>query len=189
MFDAYIKRHTESLSSLEADDFVSLWNASRDVLLSTLKNHKKILIAGNGGSAADAQHFAAELVGRFLLDRKGYPALALTTDSSVLTSVGNDYGFSSVFSRQIEALGETGDCFVGITTSGNSENILEALSKARECGLRTIVLTGKDGGAARELADVALVVQASETSHIQEAHLIVYHAWCKSIEAALYENA
>jgi D-sedoheptulose 7-phosphate isomerase len=153
----------------------------------TLKRGGTIYIAGNGGSAADAQHFAAELVGRFLKERKGYAAVALTTDSSALTAIGNDYGFEKVFRRQLEALGTPNDCFVGITTSGNSPNILAALEYAKEIGMDSIALTGRDGGRSKELATVSVVVPSESTAHIQELHLMMYHAWCLKLEQLLNE--
>jgi len=135
----------------------------------------KILVAGNGGSAADAQHFAAELSGRYMRERKGLPAVALTTDTSVLTAIGNDYGFEAVFSRQVEALGRPGDLFIGISTSGNSSNIVAALRKASETGLTTLSLTGGGGGAASGIADLSIDFPSRETPRIQEYHAIVLH--------------
>jgi len=135
----------------------------------------KVLLAGNGGSAADAQHFAAELVGRYRRERKGLAAVALTTDTSALTAIGNDYGFVSVFSRQIEALGREGDVFIGISTSGNSPNVIAAIKTAAASGLRTIALTGGDGGDAAREAQLAIVFPAKETPRIQEYHSIVLH--------------
>ena len=142
----------------------------------------KLLIAGNGGSAADAQHLAAEIVGRFRKERKGMPAVALTTDTSVLTAVGNDYGFEAVFARQVEALGKKGDVFLGITTSGNSANIISALKSASASGMRTITLTGGDGGAAAKASDLALIFPSVETPRIQEYHAVVIHIMASLLE-------
>lgn len=185
MINDYINEHNRVLGVFQSAALSDVWNQSAEVLLNVLRRGNKILIAGNGGSAADAQHFAAEIVGRFRLDRPGYPAIALTTDSSILTAIGNDYGFDKIFSRQIEALAEVGDCFVGITTSGNSENIINAFTAAKEIGVTTILLSGNDGGKAKNSADISLVVPSNETSHIQEMHLILYHAWCLSLDKNL----
>ena len=182
----YIREHNDCIESLEQVSIEEQWSTARDMMLQTLTQKGKLLIAGNGGSAADAQHFAAEMVGRFLKERKAYAAIALTTDSSVLTSVGNDYDFDQIFSRQIEALGHAEDCFIAISTSGNSSNIVNALKTAKDLGLKTILLSGNDGGLAADLADISIIVQSDITSHIQEAHLILYHAWCRSIEETLY---
>jgi D-sedoheptulose 7-phosphate isomerase len=140
---------------------------------------------GNGGSAADCQHLAAEFVGRFKLERKGYPAIALTTDTSILTAVGNDYSFDSIFSRQIEALGKEGDLVVGISTSGNSKNIIRGVEKAKELGLYTVGLLGKDGGALKDLVDLPLVVPIDNTARIQECHILIGHIVCEIVEERL----
>ena len=142
----------------------------------------KLLIAGNGGSAADAQHFAGEIVGRYKKERKGFPAIALTTDSSVLTSWSNDYSFDTVFSRQIEALAKKGDIFFGISTSGNSKNVIEGVKKAKEIGITTICLLGKDGGKLKDLADLSIVVPSDNTPRIQECHIMLIHIICEEVE-------
>ena len=147
----------------------------------------KLMVAGNGGSAADAQHIAAEFVSRFNFDRPGLPALALTTDTSILTAVGNDYGYDQLFRRQIEANGVGGDVFLGISTSGNSPNILQALEAARLKGIMTFGLTGKTGGKMRELCDYCLCVPSEATPRIQEAHILVGHTLCAMVERALFE--
>ncbi|MDP2981945.1 MAG: D-sedoheptulose 7-phosphate isomerase [Candidatus Latescibacter sp.] len=141
-----------------------------------------VLIFGNGGSAADAQHFAAELVGRFAIERRGLQALALSTDTSVMTSIANDYGFEEVFARQVEALGRPGDVTIPISTSGNSPNILRAIDASRKKGMKVIGLTGGDGGSMRSSCDLALVVPSAETPRIQEAHALIYHILCGLIE-------
>lgn len=148
-----------------------------------------LFTCGNGGSATDAQHLAEELVARFRSDRRGLPAVALTADSSVLTCIGNDFGFERVFSRQIEALARPGDLLLCFSTSGNSPNILAALAAARERGVVSIALLGKDGGAARALADYPLVVACQDTARIQEAHLLVLHYICEAVEAAVLAEA
>jgi len=147
-----------------------------------LKRGCRILVCGNGGSAADAQHFAAELSGRYLKERRALAGLALTVDSSVLTAVGNDYGFDRVFSRQVEALGRPGDLLVGISTSGNSPNVLLAVAAAKDLGMRTLGLLGRDGGQLKEQVDDALVVPSSVTARIQEIHMMTYHFWCEAID-------
>jgi len=144
---------------------------------------RRLFICGNGGSAADAQHFAAELTGRFEKERRGYPAVALTTDTSALTSIGNDYGFDHVFSRQLEALATRGDILVAISTSGNSPNIVKAVGQARAAGVRTIGLLGRDGGACAEEVDVPLVVDVPRTARIQEAHVLILHLLCEGLDA------
>jgi D-sedoheptulose 7-phosphate isomerase len=146
----------------------------------------KILLAGNGGSAADSQHIAAELVGRFKLERRPLPAIALTTDTSLLTAVGNDYGFEAVFSRQIRGLGRSGDLFVGISTSGNSPNVLQALEACREMGLTTVGLTGAAGGAMADLCDLLLAVPSLDTPRIQESHIMIGHILCQLVDDILF---
>jgi D-sedoheptulose 7-phosphate isomerase len=145
----------------------------------------KVWLFGNGGSAADAQHIAAELVGRFGPDRRALPAEALTTNSSILTAVANDYGFDEIFARQLEASARPGDVAIGISTSGASENVLRGLRKARELGLETVALTGGNGGALRDAAAECIVVPDSETPRIQECHLLIGHVLCQLVEAAL----
>jgi D-sedoheptulose 7-phosphate isomerase len=157
-----------------------------EILVTAYLAGNKLLVMGNGGSAADAQHMAAEMVGRFILERKGLPAIALTTDSSILTAVGNDYGFDRAFQRQIEALAAGGDVVVGISTSGSSENVLEALKLAREMGCRTIGLLGRDGGTIKDLVDVDLTVRSPETPRIQEAHITIIHILCCLVEQRLF---
>ena len=157
---------------------------SAERLCDVLNAGNKILVCGNGGSAADAQHFAAELVGRFELERGGLPAIALTTDTSILTAVGNDYGFEQLFSRQVEALAGPGDALIGISTSGNSENVLLAMQKASAIGCLTIGLTGKDGGAIAKTADLSINVAVDRTARVQEAHLMILHLICEQIDVA-----
>ena len=145
----------------------------------------KLLVMGNGGSAADAQHFAAELVGRYMLERPAYPAIALSTDTSILTAVANDYGYPDVFRRQVEAHARPGDVVVGISTSGNSENVCRAMVAAKERGAVTIALGGGDGGRMKSLADISLIAPSKETPRIQEAHITIIHILCDVVEAAL----
>lgn len=148
-----------------------------------LDNGGKLLLAGNGGSAADAQHIAAELVGRFEKERPGMPAIALTTDTSALTAIANDYGYSRVFARQLEALGNAGDVFIGISTSGNSGNIIEAVQVAKDRGLASICLAGS-GGKLPDLCDITISIPEKRTATVQECHIMVGHILCALIEAA-----
>lgn len=153
-----------------------------ELVVETLQSGHKVLVMGNGGSAADAQHFAAELVGRFLRERRALPAVALTTDSSILTAIGNDYGFDKIFSRQVEALAVEGDLVVGISTSGNSPNVLCALEAATTVGCCTVALLGRDGGEIRPVVDLALVVPSDATPNIQETHSFMIHVVCDLVE-------
>jgi len=145
----------------------------------------KLLICGNGGSAADAQHFAAELVGRFEQERRGLPAIALTTDSSCLTAIGNDYGFEQLFARQVDALARSGDALIGISTSGISANVLQAVNRAKERGCLTLALTGRDGGTVAAAADLVINVPVQRTARVQEVHLTILHILCELIEDRL----
>lgn len=154
-------------------------------LVSTIESGKRIFICGNGGSAADAQHFAAELTGRFEKERGSLPAMALTTDSSALTAIGNDYGFEQVFSRQIQGLGQKGDALIAISTSGNSPNIRKAVQKAASMGIQTIGLLGKDGGSLSGEVDCPVIVPHARTARIQEAHIFILHFWAFCVEDAL----
>lgn len=148
-----------------------------------LQNGGKILLMGNGGSAADCQHIAAEIVGRYKRERKGLPAIALTTDSSILTSVGNDYGFEHIFARQVEALCNDGDIVIGISTSGNSANIVAGIESARSLNAYTVGLTGQGGGRLADLCDVTLAMPSTDTPRVQEAHILIGHILCELLEA------
>jgi D-sedoheptulose 7-phosphate isomerase len=149
---------------------------------------RKTLIAGNGGSAGDAQHIAAEFVGRFYFDRPSLPSMALTTDSSMLTAIGNDYGYQNVFKRQLQAHGVQGDMFIAISTSGKSENILEAVKECQKLGITTVGLTGVNGNILFELCDYCIMVPSNSTPRIQEAHILIGHIICAYVEAALFED-
>ncbi|MDD5711680.1 MAG: D-sedoheptulose 7-phosphate isomerase [Smithellaceae bacterium] len=159
-----------------------------EALTAALKAGNKILLFGNGGSAADAQHLAAEFVNRFLIERPPLPALALTTDSSVITSIGNDYDFSDIFAKQIRALGQAGDVAWGISTSGNSANVLKGLETAKKIGLITVGLTGKDGGEIAKIADYSLHVSSGNTARIQEVHITAGHVICEMIDLKLFQK-
>jgi len=150
------------------------------------RNGNKTLIAGNGGSAADAQHIAGEFVSKFYFDRPGLASMALTTDTSIITSIGNDYGYEKLFSRQIQANGVTGDMFIGISTSGNSVNVVEALKECKEKEIVTVGLTGQSGGKMNELCDYCIKVPSSETPRIQEAHILIGHIICAVVEEELF---
>ncbi|MDR7484818.1 MAG: SIS domain-containing protein [Armatimonadota bacterium] len=158
-------------------------DASR-LILDALRRGRKAVLFGNGGSAADAQHLAADLVGRFGRQRAPVPAVALTADTAVLTAVGNDYGFDRVFARQVEALVGAGDVVIAISTSGRSANVVEGVRAARRTGARVVVLTGSEGGALARLADVVIRVPSTQTARIQEAHIAIGHAICAIVEAA-----
>jgi D-sedoheptulose 7-phosphate isomerase len=160
-----------------------------DLLIETARADGKILVFGNGGSAADAQHIAAELVNRLNYDRPPIAAIALTTDSSILTSVANDASFVGLFERQVRALGRTGDAVIAISTSGNSANVLKAVEAARELGLKVVALAGRNGGRLAPMADVALVVETDSTQRVQETHITIAHILCELIEDALYPQA
>jgi D-sedoheptulose 7-phosphate isomerase len=149
---------------------------------------RKLMICGNGGSAADAQHIAAEFVNRFMLERPPLPAIALTTDSSVITSIGNDYSFEDIFSKQIKAIGMEGDVLLAISTSGNSGNVISAVKAARGLGIYTVALIGGDGGRVRSLADMALVVKSNTTARIQEAHSLAGHVICQLVDYILFQD-
>lgn len=166
---------------------VSRLIAAANACVGSLRQGGKILLAGNGGSAADAQHIAGELVSRFAFDRPGLPAIALTTDTSILTAIGNDYGFEALFARQVQALGNKGDVFIGYSTSGKSPNILRGFTEARGKGLICVGLTGNRGGKMRELCDHCLEVPSSDTPKIQEGHLVLGHIICGRIESELFD--
>jgi len=148
-----------------------------------LGNGKKILICGNGGSAADAQHIAAELVGKFMKERRALPAIALNTNTSVITAIGNDYSYDDIFARQVEAFGTSGDILIGISTSGNSKNVLKAFEIAKKISIMTVALTGQSGGKMKEMVDVCINVPSSLTPRIQEAHITIGHIMCEIAEA------
>ena len=175
------------MSAMLADtSLLSRVETAAGACIDSLKNGGKLLFAGNGGSAADAQHMAGEFVSRFAFDRPGLPAIALTTDTSILTAIGNDYGYEKLFARQVQAHGSDGDVFVGYSTSGNSPNILLAFEEARSRGLICIGLTGKRGGPMRELCHHLLEVPSADTPKIQEGHLVLGHIICGLVENAIF---
>jgi D-sedoheptulose 7-phosphate isomerase len=167
-------------------DFLGSVEAASALFTETLGAGRKVLLAGNGGSAADAQHIAGELVSRFYFDRPALPGLALTTDTSILTAIGNDYGYEQVFSRQVQGLGQAGDLFVGISTSGKSPNIIAACQAARAKGLKVLGLTGAGGGVMAEHCDLVVRAPSASTPMIQQVHIVVGHILCALAEAALF---
>jgi D-sedoheptulose 7-phosphate isomerase len=188
--DQILRHFRESLlvhQRILAEDEL-LVNTSKVVAVcaNAYKNGNKILIAGNGGSAADAQHFAGELVSRFYFDRPALAAIALTTDTSILTAISNDYSYEDIFARQIQALGQQGDVFIAISTSGNSPNIIKAIHEAKSMGMTVIGLTGQSGGAMKPLCDICFCVPSDSTPRIQEGHLLIEHSLCACIEEALF---
>jgi len=171
---------------LESPVILSQVEKAAFAIISCFRDTKKVLIAGNGGSAADAQHIAGEFVSRFYFDRPGLPGIALTTDTSIITAIGNDYGYERLFSRQIDALGNAGDVFVGISTSGNSLNLVEALKVCRLKKIVSIGLTGASGGQMKDLCDICITVPSDETPRIQESHILIGHIICSVAEEAIF---
>lgn len=183
-----VQTHITNMNKIKEEVFIENLERVINIQLESLKKSGKILIAGNGGSASDAQHFAGELVGRFLLERTALPAIALNTDTSVMTCIGNDYGFEEIFARQVEALGTKGDVFIGISTSGNSQNIIKAVEKARQRNLTTIGLLGRDGGKLKDLCDISIIVPFDSTARVQEAHITLIHIMCEMIEKYMFKK-
>jgi D-sedoheptulose 7-phosphate isomerase len=175
------------LAMLSDDAFISTVEAVANACITSLQQDRKILLAGNGGSAADAQHIAGEFVSRFAFDRPGLPAIALTTDSSILTSIGNDYGFEKLFSRQVQAHGNKGDIFIGYSTSGMSPNIMCAFEEARTRGLICIGMTGNRVGPMKALCDLLIEIPSSDTPKVQEGHLVIGHILCGLVERAIFK--
>lgn len=183
-----INSQIDNLKNLKESDYSNKLIEISNLITKSIEKGGKILIAGNGGSAADSQHFAAELVGRFMKERRAIPAIALTTDTSVLTCMGNDYGFDDIFQRQVEALGNKNDIFFGISTSGNSKNIIKAVAEAKKKGLTTVGLLGKDGGKLKELCDYNITLPYKETARVQEHHIMTIHLICEFVENSIYEE-
>jgi D-sedoheptulose 7-phosphate isomerase len=180
MFTRMIDAHITCFQNLKK--LAPLAEKTGDEMLGALRAGRRILVCGNGGSAADAQHFAAEIVGRFEKERRAYPAVALTTDTSILTAIANDYGYEAVFSRQVAGLGAPGDILIGISTSGGSGNVIRAVAAASDLGMTTIGLLGRDGGRLVGLVDHALVAPEETTARIQEVHSFILHYWAWHIE-------
>ncbi|MFO1433599.1 MAG: D-sedoheptulose 7-phosphate isomerase [Candidatus Competibacteraceae bacterium] len=183
--DRYFSQHLEVAQRTLVSLHEPITRAA-EAIVAALKNGNKLLLCGNGGSAADAQHIAAELTGRYLsTTRRPLPAIALTTDTSALTAIGNDFGFDSIFARQVEALTKKGDVLLGISTSGKSPNVAAAITAAKACDCRTIGLLGRNGGPIAELVDVAIIVPSNETPHIQEMHITIGHLFCGIVDKML----
>ncbi len=186
MIDEILKEHIEVIQKIgnlkESINEISL------LINRALFNGKKLLIMGNGGSAADSQHFAAEIVGRYKIERPGYPAIALTTDTSIITSIANDYSYERIFSRQIESLAEKGDIVIGLSTSGNSRNVMEGFIVAEKKGCKTFALLGKDGGMLKNYADYKLIIPSDTTARVQECHILIIHLLCDLFEKELMDN-
>jgi D-sedoheptulose 7-phosphate isomerase len=180
------KQLAQSIATMQAvladQEIVDTLVAAAELTAKSLQSGHKLLVAGNGGSAADAQHLVAEFVVRLTVDRPALRAIALTTDTSILTATGNDYGFDHLFSRQIEALGQPGDIFLGISTSGNSKNIVKGLHQAKKMNLTTVGFSGNDGGQMRSLCDYSIVIPSAVTMNIQESHLALEHIFCMLVE-------
>jgi D-sedoheptulose 7-phosphate isomerase len=179
--DASVQLHERAKSSS-----VAATVAAAEAMIASLRAGGRILVCGNGGSASDAQHFAAELVGRFERERPALASIALTTDTSILTAIANDYAYAKVFARQVEAHGREGDVLIGISTSGGSQNVLEAFATARRIGVTTVALTGRDGGVVGSLADIHINVPSSSTARAQEVHRTLLHAICELVERESY---
>lgn len=173
---------------LDDPSLVDKVKQTASLIIEAYGNRKKLILFGNGGSAADAQHIAAELVNKFKLERSALPALAFTTDTSILTSIANDYDYAGVFARQVEALVEEGDVVIGISTSGGSLNVLKGMEVAKEKGARTIGFTGKDGGKLSQIADLTIEVPSSDTPRVQEAHITILHIICFLVERELFSK-
>jgi len=191
MTDDIRKRFDESLAVLQdsRDNMAGRIAEAVDMIIDAYRSGRGVLLFGNGGSAADAQHIAGELVGRFLKERRALRAEALCTNTSILTGLGNDYSFEMIFARQVEASARPGDVAIGLSTSGNSPNVVAALAKARELGCRTIAMTGDGGGRCAEFADILLAVPSKQTPRIQESHMVIYHIICEWVEKAIARDA
>lgn len=179
-----LNEHNEVLELIRDEMLPQISKISK-ILVDTIHSGNKILLFGNGGSAADAQHIAAELSGRYKKERRGLPALALTTDTSALTAISNDYGFNSVFSRQVEAIANKGDAIIGISTSGNSENVLQGVILANKLKCKTIGLSGNDGGKLAEICEHNITIPSNNTARIQEMHILIGHIFCQIIEDSI----
>lgn len=186
IFENTLKNHQDAIAKSFAPDQIALMEKISSEILKCFKNGNKLLLCGNGGSASDSQHIAAEFVGRFNRDRKALPAIALTTDTSIITAVANDYSYDDIFSRQVEALGQAGDILIAISTSGNSPNVLKAIQAAREKKVIIVGFSGKNAGKLRDQCDHLFIAQSPYTPHIQEVHITVLHAISEAVEQALF---
>lgn len=185
MQDIYLKSLQEHsrVFELMVDGHIPKIIECGEMIWQALNNGKKVILCGNGGSAADAQHIAAEFVGRYETERRAFPSIALTTDTSALTALANDYGYERIFARQVEALAVEGDLLIAISTSGNSPNVLAAIAAAKDVGCRTIGMTGGTGGKMKDICDATIIVPSERTARIQEAHITIGHMWCEYVDA------
>ncbi|MFA6086176.1 SIS domain-containing protein [Mucilaginibacter sp.] len=179
---AELNDHYQTIKTLINSSLITDIETACELIRDTITNGNKVYLAGNGGSAADAQHIAAELTGRFLKERKPLPGIALTTDTSAITAIANDYGYEYVFSRQLEALAQPGDLFIGISTSGNSPGILNAFRTAQMVNCKTLGLSGRDGGQMTSLCDLNIIIPSTTTARIQEMHILIGHILCKAVD-------
>lgn len=175
-----------AITMLKEPKYIELVKLISDLITDSFIKEKKLLICGNGGSAADAQHIAGEFVSRFLFNRPGLPAIAITTDTSILTAIGNDYGYENLFARQIEALGNSGDTLIAISTSGNSQNVIKAINSAKNKGLNVVGLTGGNGGEMKDVCDICFIAPSEITPHIQEVHITIGHIICGLVEENIF---
>ncbi len=183
---ATLEEHAEAVRATFTPSNIKILEQMAEEIAKAFKRGNKILLCGNGGSAADSQHIAAEFIGRFAMERKSLPAIALTTDTSILTALGNDYSYEQIFSRQIEGLGKEGDILIAISTSGNSKNVIEAAKKASQMQLRVFGFTGSTGGALKPLTDLNFSAASAKTPHIQEMHITALHAASEAVEHILF---
>ena len=181
-----IEEKKKILDDIQTTGYLDMAEKAAEAMTESVKAGNKIILAGNGGSAADAQHFAGEIVGRFMMERKALGAISLCVDPSVMTCIGNDYGYDSVFERQLEGIGKSGDVFVAISTSGNSDNLIRAVALAKKLNIKTVGFLGKGGGKLKEMCDFALVVPADSTPRIQEIHTFTVHILCEAIEKNIF---
>jgi len=193
MREDIVKRIEENIgvkkSILNDTHLIDTIERAATVVVTAIKNGNKVIFCGNGGSAADSQHLAAELIGKFYFNRRSLPAVSLTVNTSIITAIGNDFGFNKVFARQLEGIGKAGDVLIGLSTSGNSENVVEAFRLAKEIGISTIAFTGESGGILRNLADILINVPSNDTPRIQEAHIMVGHIICELVEKEFVVNS
>lgn len=185
-FETIVQGHQEAFQKTFGPDQYALLDKMAHAIIQALKSGNKLLLCGNGGSASDAQHIAAEFVGRFEKNRMSLPAIALTSDIAALTAIGNDFGFEKIFSRQIEGLGKKGDILIVLSTSGRSPNILDAITQAKHQGILTIGFTGKDGGILKDAVDICFIAKSHKTSYIQEAYMTSLHGICEVVETILF---
>ncbi|KYJ86422.1 D-sedoheptulose 7-phosphate isomerase [Sulfurovum riftiae] len=184
MIQAEFEAHRKTIDDT-IEILIPVVEQASHMFIDTLQNGNKILLCGNGGSASDAQHIAAELTGRYKSERRGLPGIALTTDTSALTAISNDYGYDRVFERQVEALANKGDLLIGISTSGNSKNVIAAFKTAKELGCNCLGLSGRDGGKMNEVCDLNIVVPSNDTPRIQEMHILIGHTLCQAVDNVL----